>query len=471
MAALVGGVIWVERLLREAMPGDPHVGTYFSWMYLTLALGGVISAGSFLGRSVVEVENLRIASVLPGLWRRLGGDVLWTAPVAGAVAVGFLHWTTAEQFRGIAGGTLWCVSLFLFCVGFGLGWSWITVSVLVALVTRLSSVIGFIERSPVFAGVLALLGAGGVLALRTWRFCPREGSAAQRCTAWLKGPFESRAETRRTVTERLADRSHTLMPGVTRATSPLRAGVLERFGASRTALAQKTLLSLGAIYVGFGLFVIGAMKNARGGTPEDFIARVFATPPIGQQTIILHVLFAALSGCVGFVATFALDLSLQPHLWHPLSRNVRAHARFLSHLVQNVGWAALQAIAALGLCLGAARWSGSSLSVEALAAYVMPSAVGFMLAPLLQALFPQGMETFRGKTSSLVQLGAGLTGAAYCLAIAYWSTHWPSADGERSLGLHARVGAWIGAVVAVYALYFFYLHSRYDRADLSRRAL
>jgi hypothetical protein len=212
-------------------------------------------------------------------------------------------------------------------------------------------------------------------------------------------------------------------------------------------------------------------NKAPGAGYGAFVSDVFTAEKSNQWIVIARIAFAAITGMTGYVGAVLLDTSLRPDLWHPVSRQLKARAIFWSRLRQNGGFAVAHAGAAFLAVSGFGLAAGQLPSLAVYGAFLMPALGGFLLAPIPQALFPHGGETFHAKANPLVQLGAGLMGGAYCLVTVYWTTHWPTKALHPTLSTPVLVALFVAAAMVVYGIYWTCVAFRYTRIDLSRRAL
>jgi hypothetical protein len=202
-----------------------------------------------------------------------------------------------------------------------------------------------------------------------------------------------------------------------------------------------------------------------------FCQGVFTAGKPDQWMVIARVAFAAITGMVAYVSAVTLDTSLQPKLWHPISRRLKARAAFWSRVWQNGCFAFAHLAVACLVVAGFGVRAGTWPDLAAFGSFLIPVLAGFLLAPIPQALFPSGSDTFHAKANSLVQLGAGLMGGAFCLLTVYWTRHWPTTGLHAQLSLPAQGATFVVAALVAYGAAWAWTRFRYSRVDLSRRAL
>lgn len=472
IAALTAVLIW----MRQAIDDPGAAGrVFFPIVFNALACGLLVSLGGFLGKVTAELETIRLARTVPGVRRWINFHLLLLVPIIALLALLFLRLALPAHFEAIHPGTQWCVNVFLFALGLGLGgYPWFLYGVLGLIFINLGYLLEHLRDDPARASLIALLGAGVLLGLRHRMFLAPfsgergPGSLARRL--WLATPFADVSAGRRTPTSgREAGDWDGPAAGITLA-KLVQAGVYERLGQKRGRDWGRVGLSLALVYACFGILLFAASRQYPGLGFGGFLSRVFTGDKPDQTMAVMRHLFAALTGGMAYICAVTHDSSLRAILWHPVSRSFRFRAVFFSHLRQNVIYAGAHLLVAALVVAGLARPAGVAMSIALLQPFLLPTLIAFALAPVPQAIFPNGADDFHGKVNPLKQLLAGILGGLFCLLSIYWTAHWPTTELQAGLPGFPRLALAVGGAIAVYAGYYARMRHYYLHTDLSRRS-
>jgi hypothetical protein len=470
IAAVTGLILLVETALRDV--SLPHGPPVFPIVYNILTAALLVSLGRFADKLTAELDATRLARAVPGLRRKIRAHVALLVPVAAMSGLGFLAWAVPGQFPVFSPAAQGCLNAFLFCLGLGLGRSWLLSAALALLVSRHGFVVERLRESPGAFSAVALAGSGLLFWIWQARFLPP--AHAKFVTFWRflrLNPAAKDVLTRRTG-DPLRDAAGWTEPAPRLTLAKLlKAGVFERLGDRRGKLWGALAWSVAGVYAVLFLLVFTLAKKYPGQELAGFCQSVFTRGQPDQWIGIARVVFAALTGMAAYLSAVVFDTSLRPNLWHPVSRRLKASAVFWSHLRQNGAFALTHLAVAFLFVAGFGLRAGQWPDLAVFGAFLMPSLIGFLLAPLPQALFPHGADTFQAKTNPLVQLAAGLLGGTFCLVTVHWTAHWPTRELHGAWPLAARGALFAGAVLGVYGAYWAWVRFRHARVDLSRRAL
>jgi hypothetical protein len=467
LAALAAGIGYVEWTVRDfAGPNGPVI---FQIAYNVLTGALLISLGSFTGKVTKGLETIRLARMVPGLRRQVTLGVLLIIPLAATLALGYLALAVPTQWHAVSPLGQWSLNVFLFCLGLAVGGSWMLVPALLILGRQYRFVAQHLyDTSPAFP-LFVLLGAGALVAIWHLRFLPRAAEGGVRWRGLLRfGPAAPDALARRTG-ERLRDAADWKV-GHLRATVPglLKAAAYERFGQKRGGLAGTTALRVVVGYaVFFALAAVFALKS--GVDWRQFGERLFLGAASDVWVKLARVSFAVITGMTAYVASVTLDSSLRSDLWHPVSRRSQAAVTFWARVRQNGTFALVHLGFAVLLLAGFAMEAREWPAAAALSAFLLPGLVACALAPIPQALFPRGADTFHAKADPLLQLAAGLTGGLFCLAIVHGVPDWPATALPAPWSEAAQAASFGLTAVLIYAGYWKWTHYRSATADISRR--
>ena len=432
----------------------------------------LVSFGRFVDKVTGELDALRLAKTVPGLRQKIGASVALCVPIAATLGVGFLAWALPQQFHSNSFGAQVALNAFLFCLGLGLGRSWFLFVTLSFVIARHAFIMERMQLSPTAfaAGALAISG----LLLTMWyaRFVPP--AHAKFAQFWRMVGLKSEAK------DALARRTGDRLPDAASWNETathltlgklLKAGVYERFGHRFGMLTEAIALSVVGVYSVFGVLVVTLAAKSPGHDLRGFCESVFTREKPDQWIFIARAAFVAVTGMAGYISAALCDTTLRPNLWHPVSRRLKASAVFWSHVRQNGYFALAHLSVAFLLVAACGALTGQRPAFVVFATFLTPALACFLLAPIPQALFPRGAETFQSKTNPLVQLGAGLLGGAFCLVTVYWTSHWPIKAWHAELSPSARGALFVAAVLVVYGAYWAWVRFRFARVDLSRRTL
>lgn len=476
IGALILAGMWMEHTIG-ATTERMHL-RYFQAIYNALAYALLVSLGGFLGRATEELESIRATRTLPGLRSQIHRTLLLLVPIVAGAALLFLVLMVPRQFVAIHYVPQFLLHVFLFCLGLGLGWSWLLQVVVVMMFSKLGFLGEHLRDSPVAFSVFAFGGAAALLALHRLRFLARPVDAPDRASTlrrllapsgFLATPF-GRSATLRASAVHLKDApdwAATAHAGTL--SGLLQAGKYERMG-NRMGLLPRTVFATALVYAAFGLLILPVAKTGQTLPWREFATQVFAADTADPLVVTLRVTFACLVGLVGYVCAVLLDTSLAPGLWHPVARFRRGQAAFFSHLRQNLAFAGVHFAAALAVVAGFGASAGLPFSWSALAHFALPAIIAFVLAPIPQGAFPNGVEVFRRKVSPFRQLLAGILGGLFCLLICYWTLRWPTKLLHEQLSPLTRFVLFAHLGAAVYALYYLRTRHYYARADFARRS-
>lgn len=450
----------------------PPVRIYFRLAYTALVIGSLISFGGFIAKVTSELEGVRLSRTVPRLRRRINGSVLFCVPVVATMAVVFLYLAIPEAPGALPVLPLWLTAAFLFCLGFGLGWSWLLFVALVVFLAKISWVFHVLRNHPIPSSIVLFGLCLGLLAIRHRRFLTSPGAPNRHAFSWLTSVFNIGPQPRRTG-QTLRDRPDWPEETASVAVAKLlKAGVHERLGHKRGGLWGWTTLSVLLVYFIFGGLIIWAWTGQQALTLKEFAATMFTQSPpdkLAQLADALRVIFAVTTAMIAFLCSLLLDTTLLPNLWHPISRRVRGQSAFLSHLRQNLIFTAVHLSAAFVVVLAFHVAFSTPVSRATLSAFLAPVVFAFILMPFAQAMFPNAVQTFRTKTDPKTQLLAGLTGGLFCLLTAYWTSYWPAKALHDQLSDGWRVAFLVGTAAATYGAYYVLLRWRCTRMDLRFR--
>ncbi|MDB6094439.1 MAG: hypothetical protein JWM32_2001 [Verrucomicrobia bacterium] len=464
----------IPAIIRHLV-GSEIPPVFFAVINSAVAVGWLVSLGSFLGNAMAELAGVRLARVIPGLRRAINLNVLVTALIVAAGTAVFWSKTVPRSFLPLDGFTLWALCFFLFSLGLGFGRSWLTFIIEVMLVAKALPAVSLLSRAPLTGTLVLLLGAAGLLALRYHRFLapPDLPGTLMTKLAWFFPVHAGAQRARRTTLVAAQDRAHWNNPREHSSLSTwVKAGAYERLGQKRGGLLASVLVSVALVYGLYGLIIFWAWKSGRheAMTFGSFLGQLIdPNPDQPQFGKVARGLLAALTAGVGYVCAVMHDTSLLPNLWHPISRDQRGRAAFRSHLRQNVFFALIHLVVVAGGVLFIGQTQHVPFSASVLLVFIMPTLVTFFFMPIPQAIFPNGAEKFRRKVNPLMQLLAGLLGGLLSLAAIYWVTHWPAVAAVDSLSVALRGGGLLVGTGAIYWAYYAYARNYYARAELRPR--
>lgn len=447
---------------------EPAIRIYLRLVCVAFTTFGLLAFGGFLAKSTGELEAIHLCKVVPGIRRRINTAILILVPVAGVLSTAFVHLAIPDQFSLYDLPPIFLTNLFVFCLGLGLGWSWLQFPVLVLFMAKSRWLFQELESNPALFTTLMLTACVTLLHLRHRRFLAAPGPGI---FPWLTASFSIGVRPRRSG-EILVDRSGWDDPTPSVALPKLiRAGALERFGQSSFGLVARTWFSVLMVYLIFSALSFWAWVGQKKIPLPEFYAQVFLNWRSDPVADIMRVLFAIITGGLAFISSLMLDATLKPHIWHPLSRSLRSRAMFFSQLKQNALFASVHALTAFVVLALFDFGSSDSLNVRALSAFLLPAIYAFVLMPIPQALFPNGVDVFRNRADPKSQLLAGLVGGLFCLLVAYWTSYWPlkSIHGALPFGISATLLSLFGA--AVYLGYYYLLTVRFGTSDLRSRGV
>ena len=470
LASLTGAILFAEHTLRDA--GAPNAPLIFQIAYNVLVGAFVVSLGSFTGKLTAELDAIRVARMIPGLRRKMRASIVVVAPTVATLALGFLAWTVPAQLQSVLVSAQWSLNVFLFALGLGLGWSWLLPVALLLVATRYGFIVEHLRDTPVAFSAAALTSSVLLVAIWAMRFLApaSAGRGFFSRLGWLKtGSTDALA---RRTSERpgdAADWTENVGQPIT-VRRLLKAGVHERHGHRIGAFAGAVVRPVAGAYVLFFLLLAVLATKSPGHDPRGFAESVFTSATVNQWGTIARVSFAAIVGMAAYIAVVTLDTSLRPNLWHPVSRRLQARVLFWSRVRQNLCFSAAHVAIAFLLVAGAGAIVGKWPDAAAWRSFLMPGLAVLLLAPIPQALFPHGGETFQARTSPPMQLGAGLLGGAFCLTTVYWTAHWPTTELHANLTLPAQAALLVAATLVVYGGHWAWVNFRFARMDLTRRS-
>jgi hypothetical protein len=453
---------------------EPVVRIYLRLVSVFFTTFVLLAFGGFLGKAAGELEGVRLCKVVPGIRRRINTGILILAPATGLLSTAFIHLALPDQFGLYELPPVFLANLFMFCLGLGLGWSWLQFPVLVVFMAKQRWLFRQLENNPALFTALILTVCVALLHLRHRRFLVASGSSGTGIIPWFISSFSIGVKPRRTG-EPLRDRPGWDDPTPSVALAKLiRAGALERWGQSAFGLMARTWFSVLTLYLIFGGLSFSAWVSQKEFSFAEFYAHVFLSAQPTPVAGVMRVLFSLITGGLAFVSSLMLDTTLRPQLWHPLSRGLRTRGMFFSQLQQNALFMSVHMLATFAVLAGFAGFVGGdslSLNRQSLSAFLLPALYAFVLMPIPQAVFPDGGETFRTKSEPKSQLLAGVVGGSFCLLIAYWTAYWPlkAIRGDLSSGASAALLGLLGT--AVYFGYYRLLSLRFVSSDLRSRAV
>ncbi len=447
------------------------VRIYVRLVCVSFTTFGLLAFGGFLAKAAGELEGVRLCKVVPGIRRKINTAILILVPVAGVLSTAFVHLAMPDQFGLYDLPPIFLTNLFIFCLGLGLGWSWLQLPVLVVFMAKSRWLFQQLESSPALFTALILTACVMLLHLRHRRFLVATGPSGAGILPWFISSFSIGVRPRRTG-ESLSDRPGWDDPTPSVALPKLiRAGALERLGQSSFGLVARIWFSVLTLYLIFGALSFWAWAGQKKLSLPEFYLQVFLNWRTDPVTDIMRVLFAIITGGLAFISSLMLDTTLKPQIWHPLSRGLRSRAMFFSQLKQNALFTGVHALAALAVLALFACGSSYYLNPRALSAFLLPAIYVFVLMPIPQALFPNGVEVFRNNADPKSLLLAGLVGGLFCLLVAYWTSYWPlkSIRDDLSSGTGTALLGLFGT--AVYLGYYHLLNVRFATSDLRSRTV
>lgn len=460
----------IQRLVGSQIPA-----IFFALINTAVALGLLSSLGGFLGKATAELAGVRLSRAVPGLRRRVNAGVTAMALALPAMTAGFLWVVVPAQFNPLGFTPLWLACMLLFALRLSLGHLWLVSLLEVVVVSNPSRVTAWLAAHPQATSVAMGGGIAALLAMRHANFLPplRARPGIWSRFTWMVPSHAVGQRARRSVQHAATELAWDDATPATSIAKLVQAGHYERLGRRRTGLWGGVLVSVAVVYGLHGLFVFWAWRSSPH-APMGFLAfygQLFSPTPANPGLVaVLRGLLMALTAAVGYVAAITLDTSLNPALWHPVSRDLRGRVTFRSHLRQNLRFAAGHLAVALALIATAAWAGGIEIGGRAWWAFLMPAMAVFVFMPIPQAIFPNGAEVFRRKTEPTLQLLAGVVGGTFCLSLIYLVAYLPNRSGVTPVATTQALSWVIVAAVAVYAGYYRVVRWHYARAGLRPRA-
>lgn len=445
------------------------VRIYVRFVCVAFTTFGLLAFGGYLAKATGELEGVRLCKVVPGIRRRINTAILIIVPVTGALSIAFVHMALPDQFGLYDLPPIFLTNLFIFCLGLGLGWSWLQFPVLVVFVAKSRWLFRQLESSPALFTALILTACVALLHLRHRRFLVATGPSGAGILPWFVSSFSIGVRPRRTG-ESLGDRPgwDDTQPSVA-LDKLIRAGAFERLGQSPFGLAARTWFSVLMLYLIFGAVSFWAWTGQKKLSLPEFYSLVFLSGQSDPNAGVMRVLFAIITGGLAFVSSLMLDTTLKPQIWHPLSRSLKSRAMFFSQMRQNALFAGAHSLVGFTVMALFACCSTYSLNPRALSAFLLPAMFAFVLMPIPQAIFPNGVEVFRNKSDPKAQLMAGVVGGLFCLLVAYWTSYWPLKSVREELPLGISAALYSLLVTAIYLGYFHFLRVRFAALDMRSR--
>lgn len=463
IAAAVGGVAGLDHTIGEVIPR-----IFFTVLYNVAAFALLISFGGFVGRALSELTRIRLSRVIPGLRRRAALNAALLVPLLSGAVTLLLLITRPGQFAQLSPVTYWALAALALALGLGLSGSWALVVVVGVIALKLPVILPLLHTRAAAVELVALGGVFACLGLGHVRFLPPLG-AGWSAFSWLRSPFALASRARDAGSSAFNPPAQPeFSPGIG-VTKLMAAGVYERFGRGWISLVVRTALCVAIIDATFGsiLYTLSAVGRTRG--IVNFATAVFASPEPTLAMTATRGLFAVITGFVAYISAVMLDTTTRPNLWHPVPRYRKADADFCSRLRQNLLFAGLHLALTLVFVWVFAAGNHTSVNHDAVLIFAMPCLTLLVLMPIPQAVFPDGVDTFRHKVDPLVQLAAGVLGGVFCLLSVYWAFHWPLKACESTLSSTAKVCGVVLAAAISHLAYYAHLRRHYTHANLRPR--